>query len=238
MVAGVLPMIYHTGSPLGQGQNPGTAPGDSNPLPGPGPIVADPGPPSSPGSRNSLAGPGGSGTPEVGPFPSAAPPLTNGERGFIRVSDFPLSMVPTASAWPDDAERGSFPAVRRSLENHQLPPAEMVHESNVGEPWLMVTASAAPAPVQPTVTWSKVADAHTSMPWMPLTAPRLLPSEDDWLPERWREMAIEMMASPFDAEGTAVVLGRSGGPAFRRSEVLRLVHLAGIATTVAHLPPA
>jgi ACT domain len=77
------------------------------------------------------------------------------------------------------------------------------------------------------------------LPWLPLTRPRLLPSEDDWLPERWREMAIEMMAAPFgDGGGTAVVLGRSGGPAFRRSELLRLVHLTGLAATVAQLPPA
>jgi hypothetical protein len=75
------------------------------------------------------------------------------------------------------------------------------------------------------------------LPWMPLQAPRLLPSEDDWLPERWREMAIEMMAAPYDGAGCAVVLGRSGGPAYRRSELMRLVHLAGIATTVASLPP-
>ena len=75
------------------------------------------------------------------------------------------------------------------------------------------------------------------LPWMPLTGPRLLPSEADWLPERWREMALEMMATPF-GPGTAVVIGRSGGPAFRRSELLRLVHLAGIAASVAHLPPA
>jgi ACT domain len=74
------------------------------------------------------------------------------------------------------------------------------------------------------------------LPWMPLLAPRLLPSEDDWLPERWREMAIEMMAAPYDGAGCAVVLGRSGGPAYRRSELMRLVHLAGIATTVASLP--
>ena len=77
-----------------------------------------------------------------------------------------------------------------------------------------------------------------TLPWLPLTSPRLLPSEDDWLPERWREMAIEMMATPFGSPGTAVVIGRSGGPAFRRSELLRLVHLAGIAASVAHLPPA
>jgi hypothetical protein len=76
-----------------------------------------------------------------------------------------------------------------------------------------------------------------TLPWMPLTGPRLLPSDDDWLPERWREMAIEMMASPYGGPGCAVVLGRSGGPAFRRSELMRLVHLTGIATTVAVLPP-
>jgi hypothetical protein len=76
------------------------------------------------------------------------------------------------------------------------------------------------------------------LPWMPLLAPRLLPSEDDWLPERWREMAIEMMAAPYDGPGCAVLLGRSGGPAYRRSELMRLVHLTGIATTVASLPPA
>jgi hypothetical protein len=76
-----------------------------------------------------------------------------------------------------------------------------------------------------------------ALPWMPLTAPRLLPSEEEWVPERWQDMAIEMMATPF-GPGHAVVLGRSGGPAYRRSELLRLAHLTGIAGTVATLPPA
>ena len=76
------------------------------------------------------------------------------------------------------------------------------------------------------------------LPWMPLTAPRLLPSDDDWLPARWQEMAIEMMATPFGGDARTVVVGRSGGPAFRRSELLRLVHLTGIASTVTQLPPA
>ena len=76
------------------------------------------------------------------------------------------------------------------------------------------------------------------LPWMPLRAPRLLPSEDDWVPARWRDMAVEMMATPYGGEACAVVLGRSGGPPFRRSELLRLAHLAGIASTVAQLPPA
>ena len=77
-----------------------------------------------------------------------------------------------------------------------------------------------------------------ALPWMPLTRPVLLPSDDRWVPQRWREMAIEMMGTPFGEQGTALVLGRSGGPAFRRSELLRLVHLAGIAATVTSLPPA
>ncbi len=77
-----------------------------------------------------------------------------------------------------------------------------------------------------------------TLPWLPLTGAQLLPSEADWLPERWREMAIEMMATPFGSPRTAVVLGRSGGPAYRRSELLRLVHLTGIAASVVHLPPA
>ena len=75
------------------------------------------------------------------------------------------------------------------------------------------------------------------LPWMPLTGAKLLPSDDEWLPERWRDMAIEMMAAPYGGPGCAVVLGRSGGPPFRRSELLRLAHLAGIASTVVVLPP-
>jgi hypothetical protein len=94
------------------------------------------------------------------------------------------------------------------------------------DPWVVAAASEA-APVFEGV----------DLPWMPLHGPRLLPSEDDWLPERWQEMAIEMMAAPYGGPGCAVVLGRSGGPAFRRSELLRLAHLTGIATTVASLPP-
>jgi hypothetical protein len=76
-----------------------------------------------------------------------------------------------------------------------------------------------------------------TLPWMPIPGPRLLPSDDSWVPERWQEMAVEMMAAPYGGPGCAVVLGRSGGPVYRRSELLRLAHLTGIATTVASLPP-
>jgi hypothetical protein len=107
-----------------------------------------------------------------------------------------------------------------------------------------VVLSAVDAPSAGAAPWEVAASSDAAptfegltVPWMPLPGPRLLPSEDDWLPERWREMAIEMMASPYGGPGCAVVLGRSGGPAFRRSELLRLAHLTGIATTVASLPP-
>jgi ACT domain len=80
--------------------------------------------------------------------------------------------------------------------------------------------------------------AGLTLPWLPLETARLLPSDGDWLPERWQEMAVEMMAAPYGDPPTVIVLGRSGGPAYRRSELLRLVHLAGIAASVASLPPA
>jgi ACT domain len=104
--------------------------------------------------------------------------------------------------------------------------------------WAVVLQGASGTPCE-VLAASDAAPSFDGMtpPWLPLEAPRLLPSEDDWLPERWRDMAIEMMAAPFGAPATAVVLGRSGGPAFRRSELLRLVHLTGIAATVTQLPP-
>lgn len=105
--------------------------------------------------------------------------------------------------------------------------------------WSVVLSGTADGPCE-VLAASDAAPSFDGMtlPWLPLPGPRLLPSEDGWLPERWREMAIEMMATPFGSPGTALVIGRSGGPAFRRSELLRLVHLAGIAASVAHLPPA
>jgi hypothetical protein len=104
---------------------------------------------------------------------------------------------------------------------------QAVDAKDAEQPWEVAAASDA-APTFEGLT----------LPWMPLTGPRLLPSDEDWLPGRWREMAIEMMVASYGGPGCAVVLGRSGGPPFRRSELMRLVHLTGIATTVAVLPPA
>ena len=108
--------------------------------------------------------------------------------------------------------------------------------------WAVVlesTGEEAPAPTWTVAAASEAAPAFEGLdvPWMPLPAPRLLPSNEPWLPERWQEMAVEMMAAPYGGPGCAVVVGRSGGPPYRRSELMRLAHLAGIATTVASLPP-
>jgi hypothetical protein len=103
--------------------------------------------------------------------------------------------------------------------------------------WAVVLA---PAPDGVTVVAASEAAPSfdgVPVPWLPLTSPVLLPSDGDWVPGRWQELAVEMMASPLDEAGTAVVVGRSGGPAFRRSELLRFAHLSGIAATVARLPP-
>jgi hypothetical protein len=103
--------------------------------------------------------------------------------------------------------------------------------------WAVVLSATADAWEVASASEAAPAFEGVALPWMPLPGPRLLSSEENWMPERWREMAIEMMVAPYRGPGCAVVLGRSGGPAFRRSELLRLAHLTGIATTVASLPP-
>src|SRR3954451_16555013 len=131
-----------------------------------------------------------------------------------------------AGAAKDDSAKLLAPQLPRVFHSGWAVVLSARPSSSAAAPW-EVTESSEAAP----------ALEGLSLPWMPLTGPRLLPSEDDWLPERWREMAIEMMAAPYGGPGCAVLLGRSGGPAFRRSELLRLAHLTGIATTVTSLPP-
>ncbi|MGY1602895.1 ACT domain-containing protein [Geodermatophilus sp. SYSU D00815] len=148
------------------------------------------------------------------------------------------SLRPFAGPLDTHRELELLDALARTAEDsaEKLLAAELPRVFHSG--WAVVLAGSAPDSCE-LVAASEAAPAFEglALPWMPLTAPRLLPSEAEWLPERWREMAIEMMAAPFGA-GRAVVLGRSGGPAFRRSELLRLAHLIGIAGTVTHLPPA
>jgi ACT domain len=103
--------------------------------------------------------------------------------------------------------------------------------------WAAVLAVPTPGQVQ-VVAASDAAPSleGVPLPWLPLTSPLLLPSDGAWVPGRWQELAVEMMAAPLGDDGTAVLLGRSGGPVFRRSELLRLAHLTGLAAAVSRLP--
>ncbi|MGY1808096.1 ACT domain-containing protein [Blastococcus sp. SYSU D00669] len=148
------------------------------------------------------------------------------------------SLRPFAGPLDTHRELELLDALGRAAEGtaEKLLAAELPRVFHSG--WAVVLAGSAPDSCE-VLAASEAAPAFDALPlpWMPLSTPRLLPSEEEWLPQRWREMAIEMMAAPLGAQ-QAVVLGRSGGPAFRRSELLRLAHLTGIAGTVAHLPPA
>ncbi|GEE03619.1 hypothetical protein nbrc107696_40650 [Gordonia spumicola] len=67
--------------------------------------------------------------------------------------------------------------------------------------------------------------------WLPLTAAT---SFDDlsWAPQIWRDMDTTLVAAPLGGGAKALLLGRTGGPEFRPSEVARLGYLTGIIGTV------
>jgi hypothetical protein len=71
-----------------------------------------------------------------------------------------------------------------------------------------------------------------SAPWLPLAHAEALDASAEWVPQVWRDMDTTLAAAPLGDPGTAVVLGRPGGPAFRPAEVARLGYLAGIVTTI------
>lgn len=66
-------------------------------------------------------------------------------------------------------------------------------------------------------------------PWLPLPAPRRLPSAR-WMPASWRADAalggLELAAAPLGVSPAAVLLGRRPGPRYRTGELRALGHLA------------
>ncbi|HJQ44738.1 MAG TPA: amino acid-binding protein [Amycolatopsis sp.] len=73
----------------------------------------------------------------------------------------------------------------------------------------------------------------TELPWMPLERATVLDGEDStWVPETWQELGTELAATPLGKPGTALLVGRPGGPLFRAAEVARLAHFAGIVAVV------
>lgn len=69
-------------------------------------------------------------------------------------------------------------------------------------------------------------------PWLPISRAAALDGEAGWVPRLWRDMNTTLAAAPLGDPGTAMVLGRPGGPHFRPSEVARLGYLAGIVATL------
>lgn len=68
------------------------------------------------------------------------------------------------------------------------------------------------------------------VPWWPPTPARTLPAEQEWAPPDWDRLGTELAVAPLGGEGALLV----GRPALRwlPSELVRLQHLAAIATTV------
>jgi hypothetical protein len=86
---------------------------------------------------------------------------------------------------------------------------------------VQAASDAAPAPVEATLTGFS----------LPSTPARIVEQEADVVPEMLRALETELAVSPLGAQET-LLLGRPGGPAFRRGEIARLAHLAGIAGTI------
>ncbi|HUG83484.1 MAG TPA: hypothetical protein VMM13_02920, partial [Euzebya sp.] len=66
-------------------------------------------------------------------------------------------------------------------------------------------------------------------PWMPLEQVRRL-NRAPWMPASWQaHVALELVAAPLSQRNTAVLVGRTAGPAFLDVEVAQLERLARIA---------
>ncbi len=76
---------------------------------------------------------------------------------------------------------------------------------------------------------------NVDLPWLPLARAQVLDPTARWVPAAWAVLGTELAAAPLGDPDRAVLVGRPGGPAWRRSELLRLAHLAGIAVTVAQV---
>ncbi|MFT4088687.1 MAG: amino acid-binding protein [Gordonia sp. (in: high G+C Gram-positive bacteria)] len=68
--------------------------------------------------------------------------------------------------------------------------------------------------------------------WLPLSEAADFAPDADWIPGVWRDIDTQLAAAPIGSGDKALLLGRSGGPAFRPSEVARLGYIAGIITSV------
>ena len=98
--------------------------------------------------------------------------------------------------------------------------------------WCTVIRLAEPGPERIVGSHGAPETQAAETPWLPLDHAEALDGEAEWVPQLWRDMDTTLAAAPLGDPGTAIVLGRPGGPLFRPSEVARLGYLAGIVATI------
>jgi hypothetical protein len=98
--------------------------------------------------------------------------------------------------------------------------------------WAMVVEHAETGAVRLASSSAAPETPITNLPWLPLERATVLDSEEDWIPETWKELGTELAATPLGKPGKALLVARPGGPNFRAAEVARLAHLAGIVAVV------
>jgi len=96
-----------------------------------------------------------------------------------------------------------------------------LHADADGAPAVSAASTAAPA------------ERDLDASWLPLASARRFGPDEPWVPYSWFERGTELAAAPVGGTASVLLLGRTGGPQFRASEVVRLAHLAGLAASVA-----
>ncbi len=98
--------------------------------------------------------------------------------------------------------------------------------------WAMVVGPAAGGVVQLFGSSSAPETPLGDGDWLPVTEPVQLDPDASWVPQPWRDIDTRMAAAPIGSASKALLLGRSGGPDFRPSELARVGYLTRIVTTV------
>ncbi|GAC56158.1 hypothetical protein GOHSU_04_00270 [Gordonia hirsuta DSM 44140 = NBRC 16056] len=102
--------------------------------------------------------------------------------------------------------------------------------------WAMVVTRSGDEAIRLAASGSAPETLLTRADWLPLAAAVTFDPNSDWIPQGWREHDTLLAAAPLGDGSKALLLGRVGGPDFRRSEVARLGHLAGIVSGLIHPP--
>jgi len=111
--------------------------------------------------------------------------------------------------------------------------AELAPEAFHASWALLLHADADGAPAVTAASTAAPAERDLDASWLPLASARRFGPDEPWVPYSWFERGTELAAAPVGGTASVLLLGRTGGPRFRASEVVRLAHLAGLAASVA-----